>query len=328
MVGFDNAVWLAALPLALLPWWWHGQRRIAWASLACLPADPASRALDIGLRAAAGIALAGTAIGLAGPHAQGDPVERVGTGAHIVVALDRSASMADGFAGGAAADGGKDEAKGQAAARLLDRFVASRPRDLFGVVYFSTAPQHALTLTGDHDAVRAAIGTSASPGVGLTNIGAGLTMALGQFRDRPRTGSRVILLVSDGAAHVDARAQAVIRRLFQEYRAELYWIFLRTANGNSPTRLPTPDAGPDVAPEFHLDVFFRDLGMPYRLYEADNPQALERAIEDVSRLQNLPLRYLEAQPRRELSSLLYSVALACLLATLLARAMEVRRWQP
>lgn len=325
MPELDHPAWLLGLAAALLPWLWHGQRRIGWASLQALPADRLSATLDLMLRGLASLALAAAAFSLAGAHLQGAPVERTGTGAHLVVVLDRSASMSDSFAGTASRSG--EESKGEAAARLLDAFVAQRPHDLFGVVFFSTAPMRVLGLTGDHVGVRAAIASSAARGVGLTNISAGLTMALESFRDQPRSGSRVLLLVSDGAANIDARAQRTIRRLFEEHQAQLYWIYLRSPSGNSPTRLPSPDAGADVAPEYYLDRFFNDLGAPYRLYEADNPRALAGAIEDVSRLQNLPLRYLQAQPRRELAPWLDTLALACVLGLLAAHAMERSRWR-
>lgn len=327
MPAFEQPAWLAALPLALLPWLWHGQRRVAWASLAALPRDPASRAAALLLRALGSLAIVAAVVGLAGAYSGGEPVERVGSGAHVVVVLDRSTSMADGFAGSGAVRAG-EESKGQAAARLLDAFVQRRPLDLFGLVLFSTAPIHVLGLTVDHAAMRAAIEASAAMGVGLTNISAGLTMALEQFGDQPRTGSRVVLLVSDGAAGIDPRVQPKLRRLFQEQQVQLYWVYLRTPGGNSPTRLPTPDAGVDVAPEYYLDDFFQDLGVPYRLYEADNPRALEAAIDDVSRLENLPLRYLEPQPRREWRPWCDALALVCTLALLAARLLEVLRWRP
>jgi len=320
---FDQPAWLLALAAALLPWWRHGQRRIGWASLGALPPDRLSAALDLGLRALASLALAAAALSLGGAHRQGEPIERTGTGAHVVVVLDRSASMADGFAG--TASRAQEEPKGEAAARLLDAFVRQRPHDLFGVVFFSTAPMRVLGLGGDHEGVRAAIASSAVRGVGLTNISAGLTMALESFRDQPRSGSRVVLLVSDGAASIDARAQRTIRSLFEEQQARLYWIYLRSPSGNSPTQPPAPDA--EVAPEYELHRFFDELGVPYRLYEADNPRALERAIGDVSRLQNLPLRYLEARPRRELAPWLDALALGCVLALLAARLLERARWQ-
>ena len=324
MMSFDHPHWLWAALLALLPLLWHGQRTLPHGWLPGVPADPVSRALAVALRLLGALAVLGSVIALAGPHRQGEDVERVGTGAHVVITLDRSASMSDGFAGRDAQQG--DEAKGRAAARLLEDFVRERPRDLFGVVSFSTAPVHGLELTADHDAVRAAIHASAAPGVGLTNIAAGLTMSLEQFRDKPVTGSRVVLLVSDGAAQIDVRKQNQIRRLFAENRSALYWIFLRTAGGRGPSDPPDPEAGFDPAPEYFLNEYFRDLGVPYRLYEADTPDALARAIADVARLQNQPLRYRETPPRQDLGGLFIGIAFACSLLLLAARTFEVPAW--
>lgn len=324
MWSIDHPEALWALALAVLPLFWHGQRTLAHGWLPGVPPDAASRTLALLLRLTGALTVAAAVCALAGLHRQGSAVERVGTGAHIVITLDRSASMSDGFAGRGAQQG--DEPKGRAAARLLEDFVAERPRDLFGMVSFSTAPVHGLTLTGDQDAVRAAVRASAAPGVGLTNIAAGLTMALEQFRDKPLTGSRVVLLVSDGAAQIDARAQNQIRRLFAENRSALYWIFLRTAGGRGPSDPPDPEQGFDPAPEYFLNEYFRDLGVSYRLYEADTPDALARAIADVSRLQNQPLRYFETPPREDLAGLCLAIALAGSLLLLLARSLEVSAW--
>ncbi|MCW5234577.1 vWA domain-containing protein [Verminephrobacter eiseniae] len=324
MPEFEHPAWLYGLALAVLPWWLHGQRRVMWASVGTWPVDTASRWVDIGLRCAASLALAAAALSLAGGYLQGLPIERTGTGAHLAIVLDRSASMADGFA---AARQAGEESKSEAAARLLDGFVKERPLDLFGLTLFSTAPMQVLGLSSDHEAVRAALRAAATPGIGLTNVAAGLALALAQFGEQPHTGSRVILFVSDGAAQIEPSAQIKLRRLFEEYRVQLYWVYLRSPGSNSPTRPPDPQAGADVAPEYHLHTFFQDLGTPYRLYEADNPQALAAAISDVSRLQNLPLRYLQAQPRRNLAPWCDAIALSCALLLLLARSLEIEHWQ-
>jgi mxaC protein len=324
MWSIDHPFALWALTLALAPLLWHGQRTLPHGWLPAVPPDPASRVLALALRLTGALTVVAAVLALSGLHRQGSAVEHVGTGAHIVITIDRSASMSDGFAGRDAKQG--DEPKGQAAARLLEDFVRERPRDLFGMVAFSTAPVHGLSLTADQDAVRAAVRASAAPGVGLTNIAAGLTMALEQFRDKPVTGSRVVLLVSDGAARIDARAQNQIRRLFAENRSALYWIFLRSAGGRGPSDPPDPEKGFDPAPEYFLNEYFLDLGVPYRLYEADTPDALQRAIADVSRLQNLPLRYLETPPREDLGGICLAIALAGSLVLLLARSLEVSAW--
>lgn len=325
MPGFEHPAWLYGLALALLPWWLHGQRLVPWASVAAWPADAASARVDLALRCAASAAIAAAALSLAGGYLQGQPIERTGTGAHIAIVLDRSASMADGF--GAAQQAGA-ESKGQAAARLLDGFVRQRPLDLFGLTLFSTAPMQVLSLSPDHEALRAALlASAAAPGIGLTNVAAGLAQALAQFDAQPHTGSRVLLFVSDGATNIDPRAQLTIRRLFEQYRVQLYWVFLRSPGSDSPTTPPDPQTGAQAPPEYLLHGFFSDLGVPYRLYEADNPQALRAAIDDVSRLQNLPLRYLQPQPRRALAPWCDALALACTLLLLLARSLETEQWQ-
>ncbi|WP_085316139.1 vWA domain-containing protein [Derxia lacustris] len=313
---------LLALPaLAMLGW--HGPRAWAHGHVAVLPADPPSRLLGWALRLAAALALGAIALALAGPRSAAPMVERTGLGAHVVIAIDRSASMADDFAGHGAGSRDSGEAKGEAAARLIDRLVEARPGDRFAVTGFSTAPLPVLGLGDDPQAVRAAVRASAWPGVGLTNIAGGLALALEQFRDQPMTGARVVLLVSDGAAHIDPRAQAMLRQLFAETRASLHWVFLRTAGGPAPTVAPGPDDHAEPSAEWQLDRFFRDIGAPYRLYEADNPAALDRAIADIASLHNLPLRTRWQPPPRDLAPAALTLALACCLLLLAARLAEV-----
>lgn len=317
--------WLLLLLAALLPaLLWHGQRRLAHGWIALLPDDPASRSIAIALRAAAALTVIAIVLGLAGLHRQGRPIERIGTGAHIVVVLDRSASMADTFAD--TAPDATQEAKAHAAARLLDRFVAGRPRDLFGLVFFSTAPIHVLDLGSDHGAVRAAIEATRDASTGLTNIAAALAMALDQFRGKPVTGSRVVLLVTDGAARIDRTEQFAIRRQFVLNEASLYWIFLRAPHGISPSAPPSAERFGGRPPEYLLHEYFSTLGVPYHLYEAESSDALAQAIEDVSKLQNLPLRYLEPQPRTELAPACWWIALLGGMLLLGARLLEVTIW--
>ena len=87
-----------------------------------------------------------------------------------------------------------------------------------------------------------------------------------------------------------------------------------------------PPSNVDTVPEYFLHRFFASLGTPYKAYEAENPQALQKAIDDVNRLENLPITYLDTVPRRDLSQLGYGIALACVLALLGANLMEIRRW--
>ena len=66
---------------------------------------------------------------------------------------------------------------------------------------------------------------------------------------------------------------------------------------------------------------------PYRAYQAERPEDLERAIADVGSQQNLPLDFFEQVPRRDFSRHCIAVAaLACLLL-LAYRSMLLRSWR-
>jgi len=80
-------------------------------------------------------------------------------------------------------------------------------------------------------------------------------------------------------------------------------------------------------PEKLLHAFFESLETPYRSYEAGTSEALEQAIADVNRLENLPIIYRDTIPRRDLSPWCYGVALAAVLLLLAAKLMELRAWR-
>jgi mxaC protein len=56
-------------------------------------------------------------------------------------------------------------------------------------------------------------------------------------------------------------------------------------------------------------------------------EGLERAVAEVARMTNLPTRYEERLPRRDLAAPLFMIALGGLVLLIAARAMEVRQWQ-
>jgi mxaC protein len=327
-VAFGHVWLLLLLPLAALPWWRSQGAPQGYPSLARLPVDGVSKTIDVGLRVAASLA-----IGLSAPFVSQRAIEHVGRGAQIAVLLDRSLSMDQLFALRAAdnsplvAAPGHGESKGAAARRLLVDFVQHRAHDLIGMLVFSTVPLRVLDFTDKLAVVRAAIEAGdIGHGLGETDVGGGLIAAISLFANRPYNGSRVILLVSDGGARVDDDTGLRIAELMKRERIALYWLYLRTARG--PRILadrPAADAADD-SPERRLHEYFMGMGTPYHAYEAEDPEALARAMGDIDRLQSLPIRYRDPAVRRDLSPAAYGVALACTLLMALAGWSEARRW--
>jgi len=345
-MSFDSPWLLCLLPLALLPLWAEPGAALPNAWLDSLRRDWASSALSWALRGAAVLALAALVIGIAGPYRPEVQIERVGRGAEIVLVLDRSRSMDQGFAGArpaTAVAGTGPEAldyyaklraaegrasKGKVARQMLSEFAQQRPDDRFGMVVFSTVPMRVLEFTQKPDVIQAAINAgNIGRGLSETNIALALQSALGFFEGRAYTGSRIVLLVSDGGDRLDADARDRITELARQYRVAFYWIYIRSAR--SPGLILGADEAPadaDTVPEYFLHRFFESLQVPYHAYEADNPEALQRAIADVNRLENLPISYIDTLPRRDLSSAAYAAALAAVLLLLAANAVEIRRW--
>ncbi len=323
-IGFLQPWALALLGLAALPWFRRGQPALGYSSLAMVPADALSVWVDRGLRLAACAVFACVAVGMAGPYRREQWVERIGAGAHIVLLLDRSSSMNENFTGrylGAKAA----ESKSAMARQLLSEFVSRRAHDLFGMVAFSAAPIYLLPLTEDREAVQAAIAAAGGRGHGVTHIAPGLAMALDFFAGKPRKGSRLILLVSDGAARIDEQTRDRLRQTFQETGATLYWIYLRNPTSAPLTEKP---AAPNesTTPEYFLNEYFESLEIPYRAFEAENPNAMEKAIAEVERLENLPLPYREKLPREDWSGGFFGAALGLLALLMAARTLEVKTW--
>lgn len=345
-LGFAHPWLLALLPLALLPLWLASGSPLPYPWLALMPRDVPSEVARWLLRGLGVAALVALVVALAGPYRPEYRVERVGKGAEIVLVLDRSRSMDQGFAGTSktrAPTGTgpeaidyymqrqqrRGESKNKVARRMLSEFAARRPDDRFGMIVFSTLPIHVLAFTQKSEAIQAAI-TAGNIGRGLseTDIGLALQSALGYFEDRPYTGSRIILLVSDGGDQLDADTQAHIRELMRRRRVALYWIYIRSSNSPGLNAPPGESAAAaDNVPEYSLHRFFQTLGTPYHAYAAENPEDLQHAIDDVNRLENLPITYYDAIPRRDVSTPCYAAALACVLLLLGASLLELRQWR-
>lgn len=334
---------LLALPLVVLPLWRRRRQALSHSSLTLLPVDRLSGLLDFALRALAVLAALATLLGMAGLYRPAFDVERVGQGAEIALLVDRSLSMDQAFITPEALKlpkGGdiqsfirnlhKDRpSKQQTARRLLAEFAAQRTNDRFAMLVFSTLPIPVLDFTGKPAAVQAAI-RAGEVGRGLAETDIGLAMLAGieTFRDRPYSGSRILMLVSDGGDRLDIETRELIAQQMRDLRITLYWIYIRSLRSPGLADAPEGDSkSADTAPEYFLHQFFKGMGAPYRVYEAESPESLKRAMADVSRLETTPITYVDTIPRRDLSQWCYGLALACVLALLAAKMLELRTWR-
>lgn len=322
-VDSPNVLW--GMLLLLLPVVNSGRQPLAQPYLAILPRDMLSLVVAVSLKLFAMLTIAALVLGIAGLHRTEQMRERVGKGAHIVLLLDRSSSMDNSFAGRSPT--GAEEAKATAARRLLTDFVQQREHDLMGIVEYSTAPLYVMPLTENKQAVTAAIAATASPALAYTHVAKGLSMALSFFQQLPLTGSRIIVLVSDGAAAISRDDEAKLRSWFKQQQVRLYWIFLRTANSPGIYEQPTDprDDNAQAMPELYLHRFFTSLGNAYQAYEAESPAALQQAIQDIDQLEHSPLIYQERLPRVDLSTHCYALAATLLLLLFGLKFAEVRR---
>ena len=316
-------LWL--LPLAFLPLVFQRTHSKNYSWLEMLPADPLSDLIGLILKALAVLTLLFVVLGLSAPHTNQQKVERIGVGAQIGLVLDRSASMDDPFSGTIGVVG---ETKSAAAARLITQFVQSRQNDLMGMVSFSNSAMHVLPLTENKLAMVAAVQATAGNALFQTNIGSGLTAGAGLFENVPDSGSRAVILLSDGAGRIGADAQQKIRDWYDRLHISLYWIVLRQPGGLSifDTKYK---ADPDKAlpAEIELYEFFKNMGTEFHAYEAEDPKSLQLAIDDINRKEKKPIKYFEKIPGKDLSNLCFLIA-ACMIALLLGvKYLEINTWK-
>jgi len=316
-MSFDHPWLLAALMLCLPALRGASARPTKISSMAALPNDAVSRLIDILLRLLAAGTIAAVVLGLAGLHRGAGEVERTGHGAHIVLLLDRSLSMDEGLA----LTGEKAKmTKTEAAVNLIQAFFNRRPADTFGLVAFSTQPIPAMPLTEHREAIAASMSAMRQKGLANTDIGAGFLAALRLFKNDDPQASRVILFVSDGAGRIPATVQADLRTRMLLQRIHLYYLYLRS--GDSPPLSAKTSGGQDLTQPAALDEFFKGLGIPYRGFEASDPQALSAATQAVGQLERKPVTYHETLPRVGYEGPCNLAAITCLAILLLARLAE------
>ena len=326
LIFFDTPWVLWLLPFAFLPLVLDraSSQRYSW--VAMLPKDKLSELIGWLLKALAVLALIFIVFGIAGPHSHQQQVQRIGVGAQIALVLDRSASMDDPFSG-ETTNNKVGETKSAAASRLITQFVKSRQNDMFGMVSFSNSAMYVLPLSENREAILAAVQATAGNALFQTNIGSGMTSGAGLFNKVPDSGSRAMILLSDGGGRIDADTQQKIHDWLDNLHISLYWIVLRQPGGLSifdETYKPPEDAL--LPPQIELNEFFKTLNSPFRAYEADDPKSLAAAMADISQKEKKPIRYTEQIPGKDFSSACLLIAAFMIGLLLGVKYWEVKSW--
>jgi len=320
-------LWL--LPLAILPLLLQRTHAKHYSWVDMLPADPLSDLISLLLKVFAVLTLVFIITGLAAPHTKEQKIERIGVGAQIALVLDRSASMDDPFSGGSTGAGNSTvgETKSVAAARLITDFVKSRQQDMFGMITFSNSAMYVLPLSENKKAIIAAVQATGGNALFQTNIGSGLTSGAGLFDKIPDSGSRALILLSDGAGRMDANTQQKIKDWFDRLHISLYWIVLRQPGGLSifDTKYVRPEDAALPA-EVELNDFFKTLKSPFKAYEAEDPKSLQLAMNDINNREKKPIKYLEKIPGRDYSDFCFVIAALMISLLLGVKYLEVKTW--
>lgn len=321
-MNFLNAWVLLFLPLIAVPFifFQSSNNNYSWNKM--IPSDPLSKIIGVLLKFLSSVIIALLVVILAEPFSDQKVVERVGEGAQIGLVLDRSASMDEPFAGDSEKAG---ETKSAAASRLIIDFFESRTNDMVGVITFSNSAMFVLPLTENKEAIKAAVSATAGNALFQTNIGAGLTSSAALFNEVADSGSRAIILLSDGAGRIDANTQQKIRDWFDRFDIGLYWIVLKQQKGISifdKNFVPRDEEQPP--PQIELYEYFSTFRSPFKAYEAEDPKSLETAIKDISLKEKKPITYSERIPGKSYSLPLLLVALFLSLLLLILKFIEVK----
>ncbi|MEY4149306.1 MAG: von Willebrand factor type [Pseudomonadota bacterium] len=133
------------------------------------------------------------------------------------------------------------------------------------------------------------------------------------FNKVPDSGSRAVILLSDGAGRIDAATQEKIKDWFGRLKISLYWIVLRQPGGisifNTSFKARDDDALP---PQIELNEFFKSLNSPFQAYEAEDPKTLQKAFEKI--------------PGQDYSTHCFVTAALLMIALLTLKLIEVRSW--
>ena len=272
--------------------------------------------------AVASLTIALLVVGLSGPRSEPGLVERVGRGAEIAILLDRSASMDSTIRRKINMNYQEQQVtktKNMLARESLAWLLQQRPENRYALTVFHVAAMRVTDFTDDVGIVQAGLDAS---GIGRgdreTNMGVALLTAIAAFDGRPYTGSRVLLLVSDGGAKLDRETRERIAEGLERNQIGLYFIHVKSGINDHDLALVGTDTESE-AEEVTLHLFFKSLGVPYQVFEADDEASMAEAVAIIDEQQNAPLSYFEETAGADYSRWLFAGAgVACIALTALS----------
>jgi len=312
---------LLLVPLAAAPFIFksHQGQMYSWLDIA--PKDRLSDIANRVVKTIIALVLLSIVLALSSPQGASKKEQKVGKGAQTVFVIDRSVSMDHPFAG-QSTSGRAAEIKSAAARRLITDFIDSRPDDMMGVVGFTNSALYGMKITTNRDAIHAAINAATGAALNQTNIGAGITEAVSLFDNIQSSGSRAVILLSDGAGKLSPRVRYKISEYFVGKKLSLYWIVLREPDDISIFTKNTysEDSVPD---SIALDRYFKSLNIKYKAFEADNPTALQSALQYIDAKEKNMIQYSVNIPGHDYSNNLIVIALILSLLILAIKNLKV-----
>jgi mxaC protein len=316
---------LLLLPLVFIPFWFKSHQGQLYSWLEIMPEDRFSEIANLIVKVLISLILLTIVLALAGPQGADSKVQKVGKGAQTVLVIDRSVSMDKPFAGDPTS-GRVAEIKSTAARRLITQFIDSRPDDMMGVVGFTNSALYGTKITTNRDAIHAAINAATSSALNQTNIGAGLSQGATMFDAIQNSGSRAIILLSDGAGKLSPRIKQVIAEELTEKKLNLYWIVLREPNDVS-IFSKNQYAEDRIPNAIQLDRYFQSLKIKYKAFEADNPTALQSALREIDAKEKNIIQYQVTMPGHNYSRDLIVLALILILIIIVIKNLKVHSWK-
>lgn len=267
---------------------------------------------------------------LTGPYIPERTVQRVGSGAEIVMLVDRSRSMDDPFLSReqlttSSRAVGKENSKRRTANKYLMAFVNKRPDDRFGFILFSNKALDILPLTYNKDTIRAVIkASSLGKGLSETNIAKALIKAAEMYNEQTYRGSRTVLLVSDGGQQMTTEEKQTITALYQQENLSLYWIYMGEITGLALNKQGDENAWAADRPEKKLHAFFESLNIPYRVFETDSVTSFSATMDTIDNQQHQTLMVEELMPRESKTAPFLWAAMLTMLLLLMTQLYTVR----